>query len=52
MGAAAQRWNGIENRLVNGVYLGHLANIQFYGPFLVEGKKMIFDYTKLEVTLV
>jgi len=51
VGSAAQRWNGVENRLVNGVYLGHLASLLFYGPFVVEGKKMMFDYTKLEINI-
>ena len=33
----------------NGVYLGHWFALQFDGPFLLQGKKLAFDFSKLSL---
>jgi len=48
---AVQTWDGSNNRIENGVYLGFLASLKFSGPFYMHEKKLNFDFTKLALSL-
>jgi hypothetical protein len=49
---AVQSWDAANGRIVNGVYIGHLAALQFSGPCRLSGKRMEFDFDALSLKLL
>lgn len=49
---AVQSWDAAAGRIVNGVYIGHLAALQFSGPCRLTGKRLEFDFTQLSLKLL
>jgi len=47
---AVQSWSA--GRIRNGVYLGHIAALQFDGPFALSGKRLAFDFSTLSLKLL
>ena len=49
---AVQSWDADRGRIVNGVYLGHIAALQFSGPCRLTGKRLEFNFDGLTLKLL
>jgi hypothetical protein len=49
---AVQSWDAAAGSIVNGVYIGHLAALQFSGPCRLTGKRLEFDFDTLCLKLL
>jgi hypothetical protein len=49
---AVQSWDAAAGAIVNGVYVGHLAALQFSGPCRLSGKRLEFDFDTLVLKLL
>eukprot|EP01026_Neomeris_dumetosa_P050954 TRINITY_DN44797_c0_g1_i1.p1 TRINITY_DN44797_c0_g1~~TRINITY_DN44797_c0_g1_i1.p1 ORF type:complete len:248 (-),score=27.09 TRINITY_DN44797_c0_g1_i1:392-1135(-) len=48
---ASQKFDATSLRYTNGVYLGHIANLEFTGPISWQGRSLIFDVDRVQFKL-
>jgi len=46
-----QRWDSKTQLIENGIYLGHIASLQFAGPWKMTKRKMDFDFDRINIKL-